>query len=290
MRDETSSNRSADHSKGDLRRLLFKEWGARHGGDAYWTSRWLIRSWTPYLSWVFIKLGVSANGVTLLSAVVFIAGAVMLALPWEAAWIVGSLLVVFYHALDHCDGEVARYYRRTGQRPAGRDGVFWDSAVHGVTPLLAACLAFRLYLQSDLWLWPLIVLGIDLAVSRHPWNIYCETLIGYFADRNKRGASLGELTPLLRYDTSVTLSRADQPGLNLRNARTVVAQTLMFPGYFFTLPLSVLLDVFSGPFLVVGTSTVYWQFVWLVAFVLGRFVVWVRASRMLAAKLRAVPD
>lgn len=276
----------------EFRNLVAKNWGAQKQTDPFWTTRWLLRTWTPYLSYVLVRFGsLTANGVTAISAGFFIVGSLMLALPWHAAWVVGAGFVLFYHALDQVDGEVARYYRRTGPATSGgHDGYFWDTAVHGVTPLMAGCIAFRLYLDSGLGILPLVPLAIDLAVSRHPWSLYCESLVDYMKGVRSKGGDLEVEVRWLTYGESFSYSLSEaKSSFSLRGAAVALQQTIMFPGYFYTLVVAAVLDVTAGPILVLGDGAeVRWLLAWLAIFAAGRLLAWVRGFRNLAAKLRSI--
>ena len=269
----------------DFKRLMSKGWGKQEQTDPFWTTRWLLRTWTPYLSFAFVRMGVSANGVSAISAVFFALGAALLASPWPAAWLLGAASVLFYHALDQCDGEVARYNRRLGRAPGGYAGYYWDMAVHGVTPLMIGCLVFRLTVDGNQGAWPLLVLAVDLTLSRHPWNIYCESVLEYLKDSREKQERL-EIDPsFLRFGSSVTLSLQDAGSrFSPRHALVWLQQTIMFPGYFYTLVVAVALDVFAGPFQL-ASLTLDWRFLWLLVFTAGRLLSWVRSSRKLTARL-----
>ena len=62
-----------------------------------------------YFTWIFLRLGLSANAVTILSGISSIIGGFLLAS--KSIWIVilGILFLHLYYLLDYSDGEVARY-------------------------------------------------------------------------------------------------------------------------------------------------------------------------------------
>ncbi len=80
-----------------------------------------------YLSWLFIKLGLSANNVTVLSGLVCIFGGIMLAMrsPWLT--LLGISCFVLFHILDCSDGQVGRYRKQSSLY-----GHFLDGYMHFV--------------------------------------------------------------------------------------------------------------------------------------------------------------
>lgn len=71
--------------------------------------RRLVRRVSIYPTWLFIRLGVSANAVSLIKNIIACAGAVLFA-PGEPRFALsGALLLQLAFLLDASDGEVARY-------------------------------------------------------------------------------------------------------------------------------------------------------------------------------------
>jgi len=68
----------------------------------------LFQPWTPYLTKLLLKLGLSPNTVTILSIISALIGGVLLATGSTINAIIAGVLFIFYFALDFCDGEVAR--------------------------------------------------------------------------------------------------------------------------------------------------------------------------------------
>jgi phosphatidylglycerophosphate synthase len=97
----------------------------------HWTASLYLRDLSPYLTWMFLKTRISANGVTGLMILVgwSTAGALLIPGIWGAllALVLGQLQML----VDCCDGEVARW-RRTSS-PAG---VFLDKVGHYTTEAL----------------------------------------------------------------------------------------------------------------------------------------------------------
>jgi len=97
----------------------------------HWTASLYLRDLSPYVTWMFLKTRISANGVTALMILVGWSTAAALLIPgvWGAllALVLGQLQML----IDCCDGEVARW-RKTSS-PAG---VFLDKVGHYSTEAL----------------------------------------------------------------------------------------------------------------------------------------------------------
>ena len=281
--------------------LLMRKGGPQANADPYWIDRWFFRPWTAYLSWVFVKLRLSANAVTLLSAVVLIGGAGLLSIRSVGTrsavlQLIGAGLVVLYAALDCCDGEVARYYRLTGKSTGGRDGAYWDDLVHGLEPVLVAALAWRLYLDSHMDIWPLVVAVVDAAaLCMAPWQRCCEILVAWIRDQ-QQSANVERIR-----DVALTANGQEHSKSDLSRTQQVFAavkQLLLFPGYFMTLPVAVILDVAIGP-IAVGTRLtesgpepiqLYWVALWLLQHAGGKVLAVARSARRYAQRLHKLPD
>lgn len=87
----------------DVKRICCKQ--ETHDSVIITTTRKI----SPYLTWVLLKLGFSANQTTILGMVVGSAGAVMLAFNSMTYQIGGILLLHLSNLLDYSDGEIARF-------------------------------------------------------------------------------------------------------------------------------------------------------------------------------------
>ena len=97
----------------------------------HWTASLYLRDLSPYVTWLFLKTSITANGVTAIMILVGWSTAAALLIPgiWGAllALVLGQLQML----IDCCDGEVARW-RKTSS-PAG---VFLDKVGHYSTEAL----------------------------------------------------------------------------------------------------------------------------------------------------------
>ena len=78
-----------------------------------------------YFTWIFLRLGISANTVTILSFIFCIIGGFLLSS--RSIWIVvlGIVFFYIYSLLDHSDGDIARYNKQSSIL-----GTFLDWYVH----------------------------------------------------------------------------------------------------------------------------------------------------------------
>jgi len=77
------------------------------------------------ITWLLLHTGVSANQVTLVSLLLTLAGAALLALPSPVVALAGAAALVIHYFLDKVDGEIARY-----RGVFSLDGVFMDELSH----------------------------------------------------------------------------------------------------------------------------------------------------------------
>jgi phosphatidylglycerophosphate synthase len=94
--------------------------------EEHWAGRLYMRDVSPYFTWLFLRLGFSANQLTYLMLISGIAAGVVAAL-WSglAGAIVTAVVVQLYLLLDCSDGEVARFTRQTSIT-----GVYLDRLGH----------------------------------------------------------------------------------------------------------------------------------------------------------------
>jgi phosphatidylglycerophosphate synthase len=105
----------------------------------HWTASLYLRDLSPYLTWVFLKTSITANGVTGFMILVGWATAFSLLIPGLTGPALALVLGQLQMLIDCCDGEVARW--RGTSSPAG---VFLDKVGHYTTEaLIPVMLGFR---------------------------------------------------------------------------------------------------------------------------------------------------
>ena len=182
----------------------------------HWVADAYQRAISPYLTLILLRLGASANQVTLLMIATGIGAALVLLIPGLPGGILAVLLGQLQMLWDCCDGEVARW--RQTSSPAG---VFLDRVGHYATEaLIPIALGIRAagFPESG-WLatpWPF--LGALLAVLVL-WNKVLNDTVHVARAYNGM--------PLLA-DTSQTVTVAQPRGGLLRRLRSLAR---FFPFY-----------------------------------------------------------
>jgi hypothetical protein len=129
----------------ELQKRVHKE---RHREIGNWFARRVARPTAVPGTWLAVRLGVSANQVTLASLAASGAAALALGTGTRSGFIAGVLLAHLAFWLDHVDGQVARWWGT-----ASLDGVYFDYLMHHVAQLaLGFALGYGLAARTgDLW-------------------------------------------------------------------------------------------------------------------------------------------
>jgi len=110
----------------------------------HWVNRLFVRRFSIYITWLFVKAGISANGTTFLGMLFGLIG-VVLFIP-HIFWlnVIGFFLVMLDNVLDCVDGEIARWTKKSSLR-----GLYLDLVSHILcnAPLATIC-ALHLYLLN----------------------------------------------------------------------------------------------------------------------------------------------
>ena len=109
-----------------------------------------------FLVWVFLRLGFSGNGVSVLSGLFAIIGGVLIASNEPMFIFIGSFGYMAFYLLDYVDGGVARYNDKSG---AG--GQYMDWIMHVVSCVsIMTGLFIGAFSNTGLWLIPFGVLAV----------------------------------------------------------------------------------------------------------------------------------
>ena len=109
-----------------------------------------------FLVWVFLRLGFSGNGVSVLSGLLAIIGGVLIASNEPMFIFIGSFGYMAFYLLDYVDGGVARYNDKSG---AG--GQYMDWIMHVVSCVsIMTGLFIGAFSNTGLWLIPFGVLAV----------------------------------------------------------------------------------------------------------------------------------
>jgi phosphatidylglycerophosphate synthase len=122
----------------------------RNSGE-HWAGRLYIRRFSPYATRLFLRLGLSPDGVTWLFVATGVAAAALLALDGVLPAAGAVLLIQLQILLDCSDGEVARWQGRSSPR-----GIYLDRVGHYLTE---AGLPVALGIRADE-----LTLGLVLAI------------------------------------------------------------------------------------------------------------------------------
>ena len=98
--------------------------------EEHWAGRAYGRHVSPYFTWVFVRLGVTPNQVTVVMVVCGVLAGVVLAFGGLWSAVLAAVLIQIYLILDCSDGEVARYTGRTSIA-----GVYLDRIGHYLSEL-----------------------------------------------------------------------------------------------------------------------------------------------------------
>lgn len=130
----------------------------------HWTAGLYLRNLSPYLTWVFLRTSISANGVTGFMILSGWAVAAALLIPGFTGAALALVMCQVQMLIDCCDGEVARW--RQTSSPAG---AFLDAVGHYTTEaLIPIALAVRAagypFTPDGDYLWTTLGLGLSLVL------------------------------------------------------------------------------------------------------------------------------
>jgi phosphatidylglycerophosphate synthase len=141
----------------------------KNGQDGLWT-RFVLRPVSMPVSWAALKIGLSANAVSYVSAFFSLAGAVLFSLSGYPLPGAGAVLFNVFSVLDCADGNIARVTKTAS--PWGG----WADAVMGFIAYTAVFLSTGVYLFIRTAFWPvLLVTGLTSSanlLTRVAYQIY----------------------------------------------------------------------------------------------------------------------
>ncbi|WP_150308327.1 CDP-alcohol phosphatidyltransferase family protein [Planctomonas psychrotolerans] len=125
------AHRTPPRSIEELRRVTQPPEVRLRRNAEHWTAHLYLRDLSPYLTWLFLKTRITANGVTVLMILTGWLTASALLIPGIVGAFIALVLGQLQMLIDCCDGEVARW-RRTSS-PVGH---FLDAVGHYSTETL----------------------------------------------------------------------------------------------------------------------------------------------------------
>ena len=160
-----------------LRERVHKD---RHREIGNWLARRWARPTAIYGVWLAVRLGLSANQITLGALLAGLGGAAAIGSGTRAGFIVGVFLLNLSFWLDRVDGQVARW-----RLSAGLDGVYLDYLMHHATTLaLGFALGFGLSVRTGDVRWAL--LGFAIASGWTVLSLHNDCRYKAFFQRLKR--------------------------------------------------------------------------------------------------------
>ena len=112
-----------------------------------------------YLVWLFVRIGVSGNTVSWLSALVAVLGAFLLTSSDSSIVLIGSFGYILWCLLDYVDGAVARF---NGKGSVAGQYIDWIMHVIAHIAIIAG-IAIGAMNSVEAWIYPFAILGIVAA-------------------------------------------------------------------------------------------------------------------------------
>ncbi len=148
-----------------------------------WYPRKVARKISIYITWLFIHFKMSGNIASIVMLITGLIATSFFTLGTYFGYLMGVLLLQLWFILDHVDGELARYWKKTSAK-----GIFIDKLNHHIVhPFIFLSLGIGLYRQFSNPL--MLILGAFTAyflLLQDLINIdKRDSLIGYKLSKNK---------------------------------------------------------------------------------------------------------
>lgn len=216
-----------------------------------WFDKNVSRRISIYLTRLCLKLGISANQVTLIDFLMVVAAGVFFTFVNPLFWLIGIFFFFLYLVIDCADGEVARYNLAKGKKskaPFGVGAILGGIVDWVVWPYLFASMAFGIYnsvggiIVFAFGFLAAILRVIYIDISLMPYPVLHEKGTLAEAVKEVQGVRLGE-SKLLSYGRALFGVRGFLP--------VILVVTL--------------LDYFIAPFSI-GSFTLNARFIYLIIF------------------------
>jgi len=92
-----------------------------------WMVRNILRDLALPITWLLLHTSISANQVTAISLLLGVAGVIFFAFPGSGWFLAGAILLQIWYLLDHVDGQIARYRKKSSLT-----GLYFDFLSHYV--------------------------------------------------------------------------------------------------------------------------------------------------------------
>ena len=138
----------------------FKEVKEKSIKDRYFGyDDWWDRLFSPlaiYVTWACIRMGVSGNAVSWISAFIAVSGAFLLTSDDRLLVFIGSFGYILWYLLDYVDGAVSRYNKK-----AGVSGQYVDWIMHVISHVaVVAGISIGAMSSAGPWIYPFVILGV----------------------------------------------------------------------------------------------------------------------------------
>jgi len=132
-----------------------------------WFDRNVLRRLSIYITKACLKMGLTANQLTVLDFLCVVVAGVCFTFVSPVAWLIGYLFVYLYLQIDCVDGEIARFHGSKGRdnRPVGQGAVFGGVVDWFVWAYWFACMSFGLFAATGSTL--VFVAGFIAVIARY---------------------------------------------------------------------------------------------------------------------------
>ena len=158
----------------------------RKNAEANNRLHWFASNFSIYFSYIFIRMGLSADLVTIIFFISGLIGSVFYLFDSIIFSLIGYFFFRLHIIIDMSDGDVARFNKSFSIR-----GSYWDSMIHSIlNPLYHLSISFSYYLVFDniifLIIAPFLVLSSSLLMAVK--NNYFKALLFNNKTENKKSS------------------------------------------------------------------------------------------------------
>ena len=226
----------------------YKELCQKNQEENYLLDKYVFRKISIFLTVVCIRFKATPNQITCISLLASLCSLYFLTSASGVALLFAAGLIFLYFILDHVDGELARYYIRSGKQKPSLKGKYFDVLVHRYSSnLMVFFLGVGLYnLYGYKWAvlvgflacigvssFPNVVASQVIAskIAREPEIIYDEKMKAILLEIEKKSQQISAVH-----------------GGMVQKTKKLVIESLFFPGHIILLILVLIGDVFLDDF------------------------------------------
>lgn len=236
----------------------YKELCHKQSEENYLLDKYVLRHISIFFTILFIKLRVTPDQTTLLSLFAALGSLYFLTSVEASNLLIGAGLIFAYSILDHVDGELARYYIRTGRRKASLKGHYFDVLVHRYSSnLMVFSLGVGLYhLYGYPWV---ILLGFiaSIGLSSLPNGIASQVIAGEIV-QNREIVNHNTMKEILSFvENKERQVESIQSSHRVEKMKKLFIEILFFPGHLILLIMAIIGDVLGQGFVLFSFSFNY---------------------------------